>query len=254
MIVSGFRRVAACRRLGWEHLRARVADDHRTPYELARQSVSENALTRSLNLIEVSRSLALLERLHPEGRVPAADLAAVGLPANPALVAKLTGLCRLPEPLQEGVLEESIPFPMALELGRLPPPAVLAFTRVFRQLKPSLNKQREIVTLVQEIAAREDRSVPEVLEDRELGRILDADEGDGNQKTGQVRGWLRRRRFPEMVQAEENFKALRGRLGLGGPVRLDGRPGISRGAGSPSAWIFRAWRTSGVCGASWTTS
>ncbi len=220
-VLSGFRRVDACRRLGWEHLRARVAGDHCTPYELARLSVSENALARSLNLIEVSRSLTLLERFHPERLVPAEDLAAVGLRVNPALVARLRGLCRLPEALQEGVLEESIPFPMALEIGRLDPPTALLFARVLRQLKPSLNKQREIVSLVQEIAAREDRSVSEVLEHPEAARILNADEGDGNRTTAQLRGWLRRRRFPEMVRTEENFKALRGRLGLGGgAIRL----------------------------------
>jgi hypothetical protein len=220
-VVSGFRRVEACRRLGWENLPARVAAEHRAPYACACLAVGENTLARALNPIEVSRSLALLERLHPERNVPPADLSALGLPINPALATKLAGLCRLPEPLQEGVLEESIPFSMALELGGLETPTALALARVFRKLRPSLNKQREILTLVREIAGREACPIPDVLEDPELGRILDVDEGDANRKTGQLRAWLRRRRFPGMARAEENFKALRGRLGLGGgPLRL----------------------------------
>ncbi len=220
VVVSGFRRVEACHRLGWQELPARVLAAHVTPYACACLAVSENALSRSLNLIEMSRGLALMERLHAGGEVPPSDLTAVGLPANPAHAARLRRLCCLPDPLQEGLLEESIPFPVALDLGHMETAGALAFTRWFRQLRPSLNKQREIIALVREIAAREDRPLPEVMADPEIDRILKETEGDNNQKTGRLRGWLRRRRFPQIVQAEENFRTLCARLGLSGPVRL----------------------------------
>ena len=220
VIVSGFRRVEACRRLGWEKIPARVLEARVTASTCACLAVSENALSRPLNLIEVSRALALMERLHAGGETRPPDPAAVGLPANPDHAARMGRLCRLPEPLQDGVIEESIPYAIALELGRLERPAAIAFTRWFRRLKPSLNKQREILALVLEIAAREGRALDELMQHPEIETILNSDEEDGNRKTGQLRGWLRRRRFPEIVQAEENFKALRTRLGLSGPVRL----------------------------------
>jgi hypothetical protein len=220
IIVSGFRRIAACRQLGWERIPARRLDTRCPPDACARLAVAENSLSRPLNLIEVSRALNLLARFAPQNRTTGADAAALGLPSHPGLAAQLTGLVRLPEEVQAGVVDGTIGLAMAVELGRLSPPAAAAFAHVFRALKAGLNKQREILSAVVEIAAREDRSAGDVLQEPFLREVLEDRDMDRSRKTAAVRDRLRRRRYPAITRAEDNFRRLRRRLELGDRIRL----------------------------------
>ena len=65
IIVSGFRRVAACRELTWEVIPARVLGRQTSEYECALRAIAENSTERPLNLIETSRALALLDSARP---------------------------------------------------------------------------------------------------------------------------------------------------------------------------------------------
>ncbi len=220
IIVGGFRRVAACRQLRWREIPARVLAPSVADACCARLAIGENALVRPLNLLETARALALLAATAPDGRLPAEDAAALALPSHAGLAARLMGLERLPEAVREGILEGAIALAMAEELGRLAPEAASAFARLFRELGLSLNRQREIVSLVTEIAARESRPALEILTEPELKEILRARETDRGHTARQVRRRLRRRRFPAISRAEENFEALRRRLELGERLQL----------------------------------
>ena len=182
--------------------------------------MAENSLQRPLNLIETSRALALLEQHAPGGSLAPEDAAALGLPAHAGFTARLKLLCRMPQELQEAVLEEAVSFAMAVELGGMPAAQAAAFARLFRRLKTSLNKQREIVTLVAEIAAREGIDPGAVLADPALSGVQSAEELDRNEQTRRIRRRLRQRRFPALVAAEEAFQALRQGLKLGENIQL----------------------------------
>jgi hypothetical protein len=220
IVVSGFRRVDACRRLGWGSIPVRVLRAPTTMYACAIKAVGENSLERPLNLIETSRALHVLDQHAPEGSIPPEDAAALGLPTHAGLAAKLKPLCRMPEEVQAAVLENAVSFAMACEIGRLEEGAAVAVARLFRRLKTSLNKQREIVTLVSEIACREGRHSRDVLSEEGLLRVQDAEDLDHNQKTQRIRRLLRQRRFPTLAAAEDRFHALRQRLKLGENLQL----------------------------------
>lgn len=220
ILVSGFRRVDACRRLGWETVPARVLEAPATMYACALKSVGENSLERPLNLIETSRALRLLDRHAPGGPPPPEDAAALGLPTHAGLATRLKTLCRMPAEVQEAVLDETLSFAMACEIGQLEEGPAVAFARLFRRLKPGLNKQREIVTLVSEIACRDGIDSTAVLSEPEMIRVQDAEELDRSQKTQSIRRLLRRRRFPALTAAEDRFHALRRRLKLGANLQL----------------------------------
>jgi ParB family chromosome partitioning protein len=220
LLVSGFRRVEACRRLGWETIPARVLPAHTPMYACALLAVAENALQRPLNLIETSRALVLLDQHASAGEIPPEDAALLGLPTHAAMAAKLKTLCRMPAEVQEAVLEDALSFAMAYELGRMPSETAVAFARLFRRLKTGLNKQREIVTLVSEIASREGIGSPAVLSDPALAWVQETEELDRSEKTRQLRRRLRQRRFPALIAAENHFQALRQRLRLGESLQL----------------------------------
>ena len=219
VIVSGFRRIAACRGLGWDSIRAQVLQKA-SPYICALKAIAANSLERPLNLIEISRALRLLDQYAPDGQAPPEDTAALGLPTHAGMAARLKTLCRLPAEVQDAVLEEAVSFAMACEIGRMEEGLAVALARLFRELKTSLNKQREIVTLVAEIARREGIDPMGVLSEERLSRLLDAQDLDRNQKTQRIRKLLRQRRFPALVAAEDNFHSRRQRLALGENLQL----------------------------------
>jgi len=219
IIVSGFRRLNACRQLGWDSAVARVLPKA-SAYECALMAIAENSLARPLNLIEISRALNLLEQTAPGGRTNDSDASTLGLPTHPSVTVRLKRLCRLPIDVQDGVQEDAISFAMACELGRLEDDLGIAFARLFRRLKPSLNKQREIVSLVLEIAVRENIDPRQVLEECGLAQTMGPSEPDRNQEIHVLRRRLRQRRFPTLAAAEENFLARRQRLKLGAGIQL----------------------------------
>lgn len=219
-VVSGFRRVDACRVLGRERIPARILRGGVPAYACALQAVAENSFERSLNPIETSRALNLLEQHAPGGRLPPEDAAALGLPVHPGQTARLKRLGRMPAEVQAAVLEGALAPAMADDLGGLEEDLGIALARLFRRLRPGLNKQREIVAFILEIAAREGIGPQQVLEQTWTGCEGSAGDQDPNQQTQCLRRCLRRRRFPALAQAEENFLALRRRLRLGDALQL----------------------------------
>ncbi len=235
-VVCGFRRIAACRELGWPNIVARILDPGTPESECVKFAITDNSFQRPLNLIEMSRAFCLLSRVFSDAQEMGKEAAALGLPENPAMIRKIQGLCLLPDPIQAGILSDTIPLPVALELGRLDPDTACTFAELFELLKPSLNKQREIITLMEEIAAREDRSVSDIFEEKHFREILSNKEKvversrnkvversrntDRNQKLREIRIYLRQRRFPAISRAEQTFEQLMKELGLGNTAKL----------------------------------
>jgi ParB family chromosome partitioning protein len=220
-IVSGFRRVAACRRLGWSKIAARIAAPEPDDRILARLAISDNSCQRPLNLMERAHAVALLARDAAQPRELAQAAAELGIADGVDMVAKLRDLSRLPREIQSAVADQILPLPVALEIGKYPHPAAIRLTGLFCELKPSLNRQREIIGLLKEIARREETALAEVIGETGAAAILGDPEGDHNQKTRRLLEWLRRRRFPQICRTQEAFTHLlkKVRLGPGGSLQ-----------------------------------
>ncbi|MEE4265672.1 MAG: ParB/RepB/Spo0J family partition protein [Desulfobacteraceae bacterium] len=219
-IVSGFRRITACKKLGFEEMTVRALQPDLNPLEYLRIAIADNTLQRPIDLIEASRSLHKLS-VHLSTRQRLIEFASsLGLPSNPAVIKKIKDLCLLPQRIQNALMTDTLSLSMAMDLKKLPPACAVAFTRLFDEFKLSLNKQREIMTLVKEIARRDSISEQKVLEDPQLqGIILDRDL-DRGQKAQQLRAFLRQRRFPRIVKAETIFEYQRKQLNLGNEIKI----------------------------------
>jgi len=123
-------------------------------------------------------------------------------------------------PIQEAIIKETINLSMALEMGQLAPAAAEGLARLFDQLKVGLNKQRELLLLLKEIAEREDTSILQLIAEKPLQEILETTEMDRAIKRQKVRSYLRRRRFPAISQAETGYRKWVGQLKLGNHINL----------------------------------
>lgn len=226
IIICGFRRIAAARSLGWRTISARLIDEDAAPLSCALLAISENCIERSLNLIETSRAVAILSSLIPEKNELQETAEKFGLPGNPSLLKKVLPLCRLPLPLQEGVLSGSLALPCIQMLSRLPAETSVVLAEFLTTLKLSLHKQRELIDIVQEISKREDCSIENILESPDICRIFDDPEADLPRKAALIREYLKKRRFPHLTRAETRFEELKSRLKLGNYVFLKPPPGF----------------------------
>jgi ParB family chromosome partitioning protein len=209
-VVSGFRRIAACRRLGRVEVPARLLGPETPRLVSVRLAIADNTGQRPLNLIEQSRAIRLLTSALPADGDLGQALGSVGLTPNCALARKIGLLAALPEVIQEGVLAETLSLAMALELGGMPAEEGVLLARLFNALRPSLNKQREIATLATEIARRDGRDLVTLFSSEPLAGICGAPEMDRNRKIREIRVLLYQKRYPELSRFEGRIaQALR---------------------------------------------
>ena len=220
VVVSGFRRIAACRKLKYCDITARILKPETGAFDCLRMAIAENALQRSLNLIETSRSLQKLSAFIP-GSHELVDLASsLGLAVDVPIIDKIKGLCLLPKPIQDSILGGSISLTVAMELESLEPDCAIIFSRIFDQLRVGINKQKDILNLAREISSREGLHIKELLEDDHIIEIMTHKDLDRGQKSRRLRAYLKQRRYPRIVEAEKKFETHRKNLKLGNNIRL----------------------------------
>jgi hypothetical protein len=201
-------------------MEVRILESDTKKLECITYAITDNSLQRPLNLIEQSISINLLYPFFKDVSVLGQELSAMGLPDNPSIVNKIKELCHLPESVQNGILSNTISLAMALELGRLQQDDGVSFAKLFETLKLSLNKQKEILTIVKEISLREDIPILKVIKTDRVQKILSNEDLDRNQKIRKIRIYLRQRRFPVITAAEKEFENQLKKLKLGSGTKL----------------------------------
>lgn len=228
--VCGFRRLAECRKLGWNRVPAQVvlACGPETWADCARMAVADNALQRPLSLLETARAAALLARFIPPESVPRAANEA-GLSVGPDAARQLRRILHLPEAVREKIRSGRISLSMATLLADIPNEAAVGLAELFDTLGLGLNLQREILTHIREIARRESISLTDFLTDPALRSLAEDPDTPRPERAGAVRRYLRGRRYPALTEAETRFSAAVEDLNLGPdlsltpPPRFEGR-------------------------------
>ena len=223
-IISGFRRIAACLCLGHRRILCRLLAPKTSVRNQAELAIAENAWQRPLNLMEKARAVALLEKieLSPDRLTKLAE--PLGLVENPKMIDKLSCLTRLPMLIQQAVESESLGLAMALALGKLDPGDARQILDLFQTFRFGLNRQRELLELIREIAKRESVSISRILASDDVVDILNRTDQDRPARGGALRRYLKQRRYPTLTRVETAFNRLEKELELGPRVRLTPPP------------------------------
>lgn len=219
-IVSGFRRLSACRLLKLKRISVKQIDPNTSMIECSKLAISDNIFQRDLNLIEQSRCYALLDSVCKDKESFYKALSDTGLPENPTLVTKIIPLCRLPQSIQAGIEKEAIPLSMAQLFLEIDEASALFLANLFQELTLGLNKQREIFQMVIEIAKRDDLSLWDLLHHKALLNIMNDDQLDKTKKAFEIRQWLKEKRFPQLSGKLNTFRTEVETLKLGHRIRL----------------------------------
>lgn len=220
IIVCGFRRIAACRRLGWERVEARFVSPGTSPADCAVTAIADNCSQRELNLIEMSRAVKLLAETLPDGADVLQFAGKAGLSVAGPMLSKIRTLCSLPLKLQQGLIDATLSLPMADRLHRMAAEDALEAYGLFCEIRAGLNVQREILDNAEESAFRDGLKVVDILRSEKLMEIRTAEDLDRVRKTSLVRQLLKERRYPALTEAEELFEKRVGVLGLPREMKL----------------------------------
>jgi len=220
IIVCGFRRINACKFLGYPGIEAAIVDSNADNLECVKLAITDNALQRPLNLVEKSRSINMLSCFYDDYNSLSKAASVLGLPENPSFVKKIETICHLPSVIQNCILSETVSLSVAIELGMFNRDEGIVFANLFNNLKLSLNKQREIITLIKEISVRDDISIMEVFQESDFLETLNDNNLDRSQKSQKIRFYLKQRRYPEITNADKKFKQNIKELKLGNNIKL----------------------------------
>jgi len=220
LIVSGFRRVNACSRLGWDRMDARRLASDTPSAQCALAAIADNASQRELNLIEMSRAVKLLSDSLADDNAVVAMAGKAGLPVAASILPKIRALCSLPMPLQQGIIDATLSLPMAERLQRMSAEDAHEAFDLFCEIRAGLNVQREILDNAEESARREGVRLKDILRSDAVLQIRVSDEPDRSRKTGQIRKLLKERRYPALSAAEETFARQSRKLGMRRDMKL----------------------------------
>lgn len=206
IIVSGFRRVAICRMLEWEHMPAACLTAQVSNVQSALMAIADNATQRDLNIVELARACCLLDNISQGHGVQQLFLSA-GLDINPDLFAKLKRINQMPPVVQRGLIDQTIALPIALRLDEHNNLHVIeALSHLLCELNLSLNRQRELLDWIEAIAKRDKLSVTEVLNDEPLEILRQDSTLDPGHKTNLIRHYFKQRRYPNIIAFERNYQ------------------------------------------------
>ncbi|MCP3921146.1 MAG: ParB/RepB/Spo0J family partition protein [Desulfobacterales bacterium] len=204
LIVSGFRRLSACKKLNVAEINAIVLDEP-DELKLHKYAILENSKHRNLNVIEQSIAVT---RLLPffDGADSAKEISKItGIPQNPSLIDKLTQISKLPTRIKNYMLDDSISMVIGLELSNLENRVAIKFADIFHFLKMSLNIQKEVLTNIVEISHREKISLDDIFNTKEIFDILADQDKNRNEIASCFRQYLKKRRYPELSKAEKFY-------------------------------------------------
>ncbi len=229
IIVSGWKRVLACRELKIKTIPAFVAPPGSSDLELLARALEENLFTRPLSLAEKAEAADRLKRygLTAE-KITAEYLPRLSLPGKMQFFDLLLRVAESnDQSLKEFLHQTEVPLEaLDLMLSFLPEERKLLYP--YLQVL-SYSRRREMIFNLQEIAVRERLPILEILKQGEVETIFRPAISEPCRQAEALAQWLRKRRYPLMTAWEEEWQKAKKTLGWPDEVHLASDPSFESG-------------------------
>lgn len=226
IVISGFRRLAAMKSLDdYRHcVPVRMLPLTTTTMRQAAIAISDNTFQRQLNVVEQSRCYALLRRVcdPPESWTNLAN--ACGLPASGKALKRILPIARMPEMLQQAIVEGSIALPVAHLINEINTDDRRSMIDFLRKITTGLNVQRELFELITEIAKRDGLPIQTLIERDRVRLILEQELLSTPQKAQQIRHLFKAERFPALSDTQKRYQQTLRELRLSPYVQVQPPP------------------------------
>ena len=204
-VVSGFRRISACKALNLCSIPSRMLHPDTSGIKCAQIAISDNSFQRPLNVVEQSRAFALIRRFSENSTIWTEIAASIGLPGSQSAMDRIMPVASMPLSLQDAILDGSIALPIALHINQLNKDDAMAICDFLRQITTGLNVQRELLELISEISIRDDISIARLMEQDDIAAVMGNGDSPVPQKARELRRMLKAKRYPELIKAEASY-------------------------------------------------
>jgi len=208
-VITGWRRIAAFSKLFPDKsLPCLVAGAGMKEADCLALALEDILLHRSPTAIETALFFKKMSKLSQPEQIVRLFATRLGLPRDPAVIARFTGLLDLEEPLVIAIHEKLLDERIGFELTGLIMRDRLAFFNVVEQLRLSVSNQKKLLHGLLELAVRHNSSIMALLSDDQVSAILNHASANVPQKTAMLMHWLELRLFPRLQAAEKDFRLL----------------------------------------------
>ena len=223
-VICGFRRIACCRKLGWEAIPALVMEKPLPPADRILISFWDNVSHRELNIIEKSIAIKKLSSFIAPEKISSEFLPALGLHPHKREIERALKLTELPTRAKQAVIDKLLAVDSALLLYNFDHRDRTGIVEFLMELRLGSSKQKEILEFMYEICRIENISPRELIKDDEISAIRKNEELSRPEKSGLIRLWFKKRRFPRLTSVEEDFQSWEKTLHLDNTVSIKHPP------------------------------
>ncbi len=219
-VVSGHRRLAACRALGLSPLPALIAEKGElTDEEAIELNLAENLSQRVLTEVEKAEALLRLESLSiSRRRFIEHYLPLLGARPSLVLLNQYLALGRVEEEVKDYLTEKAWPLGDAFRLASLEGEERLPLVRLLEELRASVSAGREVFELCCELARRDEVSIAQVLLEPSVKEALELKGKAGARGLLEA---LRSMRYPELGKLKKRAESLLRKGELPREIKLD---------------------------------
>ncbi len=208
IIVSGFRRILACKKIGMKALPCFIIEEDvkNKEYEkLIDLNLKINLSHRKLNNIEMANLFGLLVKIGtPEEKIIKKYMPELKMEKSRKIYEDILSLNSLDARSKIKTIEWQLPLKTSLALAKFSPASRGSVVKLLEILNPGVNKFKEIILLLEEVAFLQKRSVASVIK-RDLFDILRDKKLDRNKQTEKIRQKLKELRYPQLTKLEKKW-------------------------------------------------
>ena len=222
-IVAGFRRAYACREIGLETIHANIypvdPENMQAAFCLA---LYENLAHRTFNDVEKSIILSKLTGQFGCSRDDVIQnyMPALQLAPNEKVLETYLHIVEFEEDLKRYIATHDVPMNMIELLENLSPEDCRVVFTLISTLKLGVNKVKDLLTNLEEIALRDSCSLQAILDDPHVSEILSHERYTAPQKADQLRRYIREKRYPQLTTLEKDYHECLKQLHLSNGLHL----------------------------------
>lgn len=213
IIVSGFKRLLAFLKTGEKYFNALVMDYCRDSFVkgfyLRWSDNGSESSDESLTFYARARLYKMLyeiTEIFPEIDFQKERDYCFG--KNKSFIRKISLFAETPLFVQKSFLNQVIALPVLFEVLKYDCQEIRNILTFFQELSPGLNRQRELLSLVEELSHNEDKSISEIIGEDFISETVSDDKLSRPQKLSTVISHLTEKRYPEMIRLRESFVSL----------------------------------------------
>ncbi|MBW1912207.1 MAG: ParB N-terminal domain-containing protein [Deltaproteobacteria bacterium] len=223
-VVIGYRRIIALKSLNRELVPCiDLSDFDLSPVELLLLNLYDNLTARKFNDTEKGMVLSRLLNYIPE-RDRLREYARLLDIYNERDLELYLKIDELPILMKDSIAAGTLSFKALRLILEMNIPSRSTVFEWISKLNFNFNQQKQFIEYIQDISSKEERTIPNLLKEEQLLKILEDRAMNNPQKAKKVLHIIRSRRFPLLAGAEKSFKQEVDRLELPQNVKIQYPP------------------------------